>query len=87
MPPLKGGRFDIHFHRRDAEHVEDLFNFLLSAETRLTRLSESDGRQGAESKNQPPLGGFNWLLSIRYPHKCFVCLSKLKAFPLPEAYH
>jgi hypothetical protein len=33
-----------------------LFNFLLSAETRLTRLSESDGGQGAESKNQPPLG-------------------------------
>ena len=40
--------------------------FLLSAETRLTRLSppvsqtlragESDGGQGAESKNQPPLG-------------------------------
>ena len=56
MPPLKGGRFDIHFHRRDAEHVEDLFNFLLSAETRLTRLSESDGGQGAESNNQPPLG-------------------------------
>jgi hypothetical protein len=53
MNPIKGGRFDIHFHRRDAEH---LFNFLLSAETRLTRLSESDGGQGAESKNQPPLG-------------------------------
>ncbi|MEN8809385.1 MAG: hypothetical protein ABF291_18055 [Desulfobacterales bacterium] len=49
MNPLKGGRFDIHFHRRDAEHAEDLFNFLLSAETRLTRLSESDGGQGAES--------------------------------------
>ena len=66
MNPLKGGRFDIHFHRRDAEHAEDLFNFLLSAETRLTRLSppasqalragESDGGQGAESKNQQPLG-------------------------------
>ena len=52
-PPLKGGLFDIHFHRRDAEHAEDLFNFLLSAET---RLSEIDGGQGAESKNQPPLG-------------------------------
>jgi len=52
MDPLKGGRFDIHFHRRDAE---DLFNFLLSAETRLTRLSESDGEQGAENKNQQPL--------------------------------
>jgi len=56
IPPLKGGRFDIHFHRRDAEHAEDLFNFLLSAETRLTRLSESDGGQGAESKNQQSLG-------------------------------
>jgi hypothetical protein len=64
-PPLKGGRFDIHFHRRDAEHAEDLFNFLLSAETRLTRLSppasqalragESNGGQGAASKNQQPL--------------------------------
>ena len=43
MNPLKGGRFDIHFNRRDAEHAEDLFNFLLSAER-------------AESKNQPPLG-------------------------------
>ncbi|MGB5617373.1 MAG: hypothetical protein WBM78_11065 [Desulfobacterales bacterium] len=53
MNPLKGGRFDIHFNRRDAEH---LFNILLSAETRLTRLSESDGGQGAESKNQQPLG-------------------------------
>ena len=53
MNPLKGGRFDIHFHRRDAEHAEDLFNFLLSAET---RLSESDGGQGPESKNQQPLG-------------------------------
>ena len=42
MPPLKGGRFDIHFHRKDAEHTEDLFNFLLSA-----------GR--AESKNQQAL--------------------------------
>ena len=42
MNPLKGNRFDIHFHRRDAEHAEDLFNFLLSAER-------------AESKNQPPL--------------------------------
>ena len=39
MNPLKGGRFDIHFHRRDAEHAEDLVNFLLSAKTRLTRLS------------------------------------------------
>ena len=27
MNPLKGGRFDIHFNRRDAEHAEDLFNF------------------------------------------------------------
>ena len=53
MNPLKGDRSNIHFHRRDAE---DLFNFLLSAETRLTRLSESDGGQGAESKNQQPLG-------------------------------
>jgi hypothetical protein len=43
MNPLKGGRFDIHFHRRDAEHAEDLFNFLLSAER-------------PESKNQQPLG-------------------------------
>ena len=56
MNPLKGGRFDIHFHRRDAEHAEDLFNFLLSAETRLTCLSEGDGGQGPESKNQQPLG-------------------------------
>ena len=56
MNPLKGGRFNIHFNRRDAEHAEDLFNFLLSAETRLTPLSESDGGQGAESKNQQPLG-------------------------------
>jgi len=56
MNPLTGGRFDIHFHRRDAEHAENLFNFLLSAETRLTRLSEIDGGQGAESKNQQPLG-------------------------------
>ena len=65
IPPLKGNRFDIHFHRRDAEHGEDLFIFLLSAEIRLTRLSplaaqalragESDGGQGAESKNQQPL--------------------------------
>ena len=54
MNPLKGGRFDIQIHRR-AEHAEDLFNFLLSAETRLTRLSESDGGQGAESKNKQPL--------------------------------
>ena len=53
MNPLKGGRFDIHIHRR-VEHTEALFNFLLSAETRLTRLSESDGGQGAESKNQQP---------------------------------
>ena len=43
MNPLKGDRFDIHFHRRDAEHAKDLFNFLLSAE-------------GAENKNQQPLG-------------------------------
>ena len=42
MNPLKGGRFDIHFHRRDAEHAEDLFNFLLSVEK-------------PESKNQQPL--------------------------------
>jgi hypothetical protein len=56
MNPLKEGRFDIHFHRRDPEHAENLFNFLLSAETRLTRLSESDGVQGPESKNQQPLG-------------------------------
>jgi hypothetical protein len=42
MNPLKGGRFDIHFHRRDAEHAEELFNFLLSAER-------------PESKNQQPL--------------------------------
>jgi hypothetical protein len=27
MNPLKGGNFDIHFHRRDAEHAEDLFYF------------------------------------------------------------
>ena len=40
MNPLKGGRFDTQVHRRDAEHAEDLFNFLLSAET---RLSEIDG--------------------------------------------
>jgi hypothetical protein len=52
----KRGRFDVYFHRRDAEHAEDLFNFLVSAETRLTRLSESDGGQGAENKNQQPLG-------------------------------
>ncbi len=25
MNPLKGGKFDIHFHRRVAEHAEDLF--------------------------------------------------------------
>ena len=25
MNPLKGGKFDIHFHRRGAEHTEDLF--------------------------------------------------------------
>jgi len=37
MNSLKGGRFDIHFHRRDAENAEDLFNFLLSAESRLTQ--------------------------------------------------
>ena len=44
MNPLKGGnRFDIHFHRRDAEHAENLSIFLLSAER-------------PESKNQPPLG-------------------------------
>jgi hypothetical protein len=43
IPLLKGGRFDIHFHRRDAEHAEDLINFLLSAER-------------AESKNQQPFG-------------------------------
>jgi hypothetical protein len=43
IPPLKGGGFDIYFHRRDAEHAEDLFNFLLSAER-------------PESKNQQPLG-------------------------------
>jgi len=36
--------------------AEDLLIFLLSAETRLNRLSESDGGQGAESKNQQPLG-------------------------------
>ena len=29
MNPLKGGNFGIHFHRRDAEHAEDLFNFFL----------------------------------------------------------
>ena len=57
--PPKGGRFDIHIHRRDAEHAEDLFNFLLSAET---RLSEIDGGQGAESKNKQPL------YSLTYPH-------------------
>ena len=43
MNPLKRGRFDIHFHRRDAEHAEDLFNFLLSAvrpaDTLMTLLS------------------------------------------------
>ena len=50
MNSLKWGRFDIHFHCRDAEHAEDLVNFLLSAEIRLTHLSESDGGQGAESK-------------------------------------
>ena len=59
MNPLKGGRFDIHIHRRDAEY---LFNFLLSAETRLTRLSESDGGQGPESKNKQPL------YPLTYPH-------------------
>ena len=26
---LKGDRLDIPFHRRDAEHAEDLFNFFL----------------------------------------------------------
>jgi hypothetical protein len=43
MNPLKGDRFDIHFHRRDTEHAEELFNFLLSAER-------------PESKNQQHLG-------------------------------
>jgi hypothetical protein len=43
IPLLKRGRFDIHFHRRDAENAADLFNFLLSAER-------------AESKIQQPLG-------------------------------
>ena len=38
-----------------AEYAKDLFNFLLSAKTRLNRLSESDGGQGAESKNQQHL--------------------------------
>jgi hypothetical protein len=46
----KRGRFDVYFHRRDAEHAEDLFNFLVSAETRLTRLSESDGGRGTKTK-------------------------------------
>ena len=27
ISPLKGGRFDIHYHRRVAEHAEDLFYF------------------------------------------------------------
>ena len=27
MNPLKAGRFDIHFHRRDVGHAEDLFIF------------------------------------------------------------
>jgi hypothetical protein len=62
MNPLKGGRFDIQVHRRDAEHAEYLFNFLSSAETRLTRLSESDGGQGPESKNKQPL------YPLTYPH-------------------
>jgi hypothetical protein len=72
MNPLKGGRFDIHFHRRDAEHAEDLFNILLSAE------------EGGKQKSAA-FRSFNLLLSIRYPHKWFVCLSKLKAFPLPSS--
>jgi hypothetical protein len=43
MIPLKGGRSDVHSHRKDAEHAEDLFIFLLSAER-------------AESKNQQSTG-------------------------------
>jgi hypothetical protein len=27
IQPLKGGRFDIHFHRRDAGHAEGLIKF------------------------------------------------------------
>jgi hypothetical protein len=42
MNPLKGGRFEIYFHRKDAEHAEGLF-FLLSA-------------LSAESKKQQPFG-------------------------------
>ena len=41
-------------HRRDAEFAE-FESFLLSAETRPPRLSESDGWQGAESKKRTAL--------------------------------
>jgi len=51
MNPLKGGRFDIHIHRRDAEHAEYLFNFLLSAER-------------PESKNKQPLYSLTYPHSI-----------------------
>jgi hypothetical protein len=43
MNALIGGKFDICFHRRDAEYAEELFYFLLSAKR-------------AESKNQEPYG-------------------------------
>jgi hypothetical protein len=41
--PPKVEKFDICFHRRDAEYAEDLFYFLLSAER-------------AENKNQETYG-------------------------------
>ena len=88
MNPLTGGRFDIHFHRRDAEHAENLFNFLLSAETRLTRLSPPASqalRAGGGKQKSAAFRGFNWLLSIRYPHKWFGLSIEAETFPLPSS--
>ncbi len=37
--PLKGGNFDIHFHRGDAEHAEDLFYFCFPLRRRKAKTS------------------------------------------------
>jgi hypothetical protein len=64
------GRFDIHFHRKDAGHAKHVFILLLSAER-------------PESKYQHPLESSQ--MQKHSAHFYFKCSRKLRTFPLPSS--
>ncbi len=76
MNPLKGGKFDICFHRRDAEYAEDLFYFLLSTEPRKKTAGCKQGRK----QKSVTLRGINLLYVQNALIVWFDCSPKLRAF-------